>query len=89
MSIYLIQPYNKTIRCLSLQLDTRDQKEEDYHRDQEEQEGIQRQEWCSTWKLPSEAKMEICNMYNICTKIKTIEGGQKDDQHLEKKLFFN
>ena len=29
-------------------------------------------------KLPSEAKMEICNMYNIWTKIWTIEGGQKN-----------
>ena len=33
---------------------------------------------CSTWELLSEAQMEICNMYNIRTEIKTIEGGQKD-----------
>ena len=43
-----------------------------------------------TWKPPSEAQMEICNMCNIWTEIYTIEGDQKDvcpeeDQHLKKK----
>ena len=46
-----------------------------------------------SWKLPSEAHIAICNMFNIETEIKTIEDGQKDvllrRTNIKKKYFGN
>ena len=49
--------------------ETYEEDEAHHDRSQRRAHKSQEQEWCSTWKLPSEAQMEICNMCNIETEI--------------------